>query len=217
MRCYNATVRTARTLLTLLGACLAIIGAACFLLETLMQSDWLGPCRGLNWPVGRSAEAIHLPDGRYAIAVDSVARIQMYSADGRFEYGWPSHWHQNILRLSPDGHLHAYSRTRDRRRGPYAMDHRVFDASGALLSQTTEPREKNMPEDSLPGTRPVPITLPGAPPAWLIFPLLHPVYAFATLFAGALLFKRKNLFLARPHLDGWRTRVKAPEPIRSAR
>jgi hypothetical protein len=216
MSWYNATLRTARTLLTVLGAGLAIIGAACFLLEALMQSDWLGPCRNLNWPVGRSAEAIHLPDGRYAIAVDAVARIQIYSADGSFQYGWPSHRHQNILRLSPDGRLHVYSSTRDRKHF-FALDHRVFDAGGALLSQTTEPREKNMPEDSLPGTRPVPIALPGSPPAWLIFPLLHPLYAFATLFAGALLFKRKNLFLARPNLDGWRTRVKAPEPIRSTR
>ena len=89
------------------------VGFLAFLGELAMGAGLFGPMRSANWAPGDTAEAVHLPDGRYAILLHSVFRIQVYSADLQFLYGWNTGaFDSNDLRLSADGKLELYASQR---------------------------------------------------------------------------------------------------------
>jgi hypothetical protein len=140
--------------------------------------------RSLNWPVKQPASAIRFPDGRYAVAIDRIGRIQVYDASGHFQYGWQSRYPDNILRLRSDGTLAVYAPLRQiRNHHPWAE--RVYDENGTLLADGFS--DLNVVARVLPGQSPTRLALPQAIPAWLAFPLYGPFYGWAVALGGGML------------------------------
>lgn len=163
------------------GITIVLVGVGCFVVQWFFgfARDSI-TLRGMDWPVRESTQAVRFPDGRYAIGVDAIGRIQVYSPSRQFLYGWQTHYHTNTMRLQSDGALDVYTPLKYRR--PHRWAERVYDSNGTLLSTGYSDRN---PAD-LPGQGPAPITLPHTLPSWLAFPLYGPFPAFALILIGAV-------------------------------
>jgi hypothetical protein len=149
----------------------------------------IGQARFLDWPVGDTAEALRLSDGRYAISVPLMNRIQIYSGEMQFLYGWPSKLQVETLRQSPDGTIHVYGYAK---RGSHLNGDDSFDVNGTLLSAEHWDHIKDAP----PGQIPQPVSVTDVPPWWTI--LLHtPFASFLMILLGALAFSATHLGASR--------------------
>lgn len=177
-------MRILRKIIHLVGSAIVLFGTLSFFVE--FSIVWVTrdqvPLRGLNWTVRSTSEAIRLPDGRYAIAVNAVGRIQIYSPSRQFLYGWQTGHLENLLRLRPDGTLDDYTAL-NTSRSRHRWAERVYDVNGVLLSKGYSDAHL----DELPGQRPIPIAVPHALPSWLALPLYGPLYAWGVMFAGGML------------------------------
>lgn len=156
-----------------------IVGWACFagfIFQFAKDYGLFGPMRGANWGV-EYAEAIKLPDGRYAISLDNVGRVQIYSSDLRFLYGWNTGLGGlaagDPLRLSADGHLCLYVKMR----WTPGWRPQVYDVDGTLLSSFKE----NKPVAEIPGRGGQPVHVPGQSPWWWTSPFRSGLSALITL------------------------------------
>lgn len=152
---------------------LTVVTWACiagFVFQFAMEAGLFGPMRGANWGV-EYAEALKLPDGRYAISLDNVARVQIYSPDWRFLYGWNTGLGgAEPLRLSADGHLSLYWARR------IGWRPQVYDVNGTLLSSFRE----NQLVAEIPGALGQPVHVPGQSPWWWTLPFRSPFSVCAT-------------------------------------
>lgn len=168
-----------RKILKAIGTVILLVGAGSFVVQwcLLALGDRL-VLHGLEWPVCNPAQGVRFPDGRYAIAL--MGRIQVYSPSWQFQYGWQTAFHNNLLRLRPDGALATYTATR---RNVNRWAERIYDENGVLLSSGYV----NATREQLPGPPADPMTVPHTVPSWMLFPMYGPFYALATALVGGLL------------------------------
>jgi hypothetical protein len=98
--------------------------------ETLVMHINLGQKRSTAWPVHHTSEAVRLPDGRYAVPLPDIGRIQIYSADLKFQYGFPAPDVSRrglVMSATPQGKLEIYG----------GSQHLIYDTDGNLLSNET--------------------------------------------------------------------------------
>jgi hypothetical protein len=144
------------------------------------------PMRSGNWGPGATAEAIQLSDGRYAVLLPSLGRIQIYSSSLQFLYGWnterlsgpTSARRRPVLRLSADGNLNFYRHLAYSRPG-WVL--RSFDANGTFLLQALIKADDYDPA-KLPGRGGQLIQIPDGSQWWWTFPFRGLFWALGTLF-----------------------------------
>ncbi len=161
-------------------------GIAGIVFNSAMILGLFGPVHWANYGPGEETEAVQLPDGRYAILLQLVMRVQIYSPNMQFLYGWnigPSESEQ--IRLADDGNLNLYAQLV--RHDPQGWAHKVYDLNGNFILKDVIPVPSGPVNPAkLPGSGPQPVTVPGGSPWWWTFPFRNGVYGFATLFGGAL-------------------------------
>lgn len=159
-----------------LAIVVAFTSIAGFVFHVAMGLGWCGPMRWTNWGPGETAEAVQLPDGQYAMMLRHFGRIQIYSSDLRFLYGWNTPGIGAVLQLSDDGNLNLYTLSR----GRVKWYHEVYDVNGTLLS-----RDSNGPNPTnanLPAHGEQLVHIPDGSPWWWTYPFRGPFCAFGTLF-----------------------------------
>lgn len=149
-----------------------------FLFHAAIDWGWLGAMPGANWGPGETAWAVQLPDGRYVISLDDVDRVQIYSSNLQFLYGWNTRGIEGQLRVPADGHLNFYVRGKYGQLGRY-----VYDVDGTVLSHD---RMTARDEATLPGRGAQLVHVPGGSPWWWTYPFRGPFHAFCTFVADLL-------------------------------
>ena len=126
-------------------------------------------------PVGTTTDAIRLPDGRYAVPLPHLGKVQIYSADLHFLFGWPVEAGGGVFTLlpAPQGRLEIFTA-----RGKHDY---VFDPDGSLISS----RVYDFRTRPMPGRSADALTLRLAYPWWK-FPLLGPGYSWMVFMSGML-------------------------------
>jgi hypothetical protein len=176
-----------RKMVQLVGRVLVAIvtgsGLLIFFAYAAIAAGWFGPMPHANWAPGDAAEAAQLLDGRYAILLRHVMRVQIYSSNLKFLYGWNTGGSGfDEIRLAPDGNLNLYGRGRG---GP-GWAHTVYDPNGVLLSHDISNPEIKHASD-LPGVGGQPISVPDGSPWWWTLPFRGPMYGFGTAIVGVLM------------------------------
>ena len=157
-----------------LAVILLVVGMGGFVGQGLTSSGTFGQMRTVEWPVGRTAGAVSLSGGRYAVPLEHVGRVQVYSPDLRFEYGWQVDAVGGAFILLPadGGNLEVYAYRGNR--------HLLYRPSGELLSE-----RKDDPAIPLP-QRPTATDLQ-IPTAWWKLPFRGPFYSWSLGIAGLAL------------------------------
>lgn len=153
-----------------------VIGLVSFLGQQCVADNGLGEMRSIAWPVGTTSKALRLSDGRYAVPLDPLDRIQIYSTNLHFEYGWqvPASGGILYLRHRADQNLDVYVVRGDR--------HYVYDVAGhQLASDTYDFRHEPFTEHD---TRALRVSIPYP---WWAFPFRGPIYGWSFLFMGIML------------------------------
>jgi hypothetical protein len=166
----------ARKGVQLLSRFLVAAGALGFCFLMGVRFGTFGQLRGVAWPVGYTSDAIRLPDGRYAVPLMEISRVQVYSADLRFENGWQVETEGGNFTLSsaPGGKLGIYTA-----RGEH---HYIFDPDGTLLASYKYDREsQNYPS---PGRDAVSVNI-GSP--LLAIALGSPIFSVLPCAVGMLI------------------------------
>jgi hypothetical protein len=146
------------------------------LFHLALSNGLLGSMSWANWGPGETAQAIQLPDGRYAVMLNHFGRIQIYSSSLQFLYGWNTRNFRGVLRLSSDGNLNLYTQLRY---GSFRQE--VYDVNGMLLSYDYQSYQSN-----LPGRGGKMVHILDGSPWWWTYPFRGPLCAFATFFADLL-------------------------------
>lgn len=168
--------RNFRLLLKFLGGLLLPVGLILFVGMGVVSSGCLGQMRSVAWPVGTTDFAIKLPDGRYAVPLRHLDRVQIYSPDLHFLFGWQLDAGAGTFSLlpSPDGRLEVFTARGNR--------HHTFTPEGKLVTSETYPtgstRSFNPP--------PTAVTL-SLPAPWWSFPSRGPIFAWGTGATGILI------------------------------
>jgi hypothetical protein len=171
-------LRGLRISIRALAIALIFAGFFGFVGQALVTMGLFGPLLKTDWPVGDYAEAVRLPQGRFAIQIVGIRRIQIYSPEMRFQYGWPLQGPAGTLRSSQDGKLHIFKRIR----GQFGQYHDwVYDINGILIS------ENDLDGTSgLPGRPAEAVSVADSSPWWTL-PLRSPPMSFALIPIGILM------------------------------
>jgi len=171
------------TALRILSLCVIAIGIAGLLGHFWLDTSDLTRRRDVEWPVGRTSVAVALPDGRYAVPLDYVDRIQVYSNNLKFQYGWqlPGVSSGMTLVCRHDGRLEAFYTGRHLT-NVYDF---IFEPDGTLNSRKVYDRRSGVYPSlaSLP-QKFVTLTIPQR--WWAPF-AKSPLYFWLMLLAGLLL------------------------------
>jgi hypothetical protein len=161
------TTRT-RKVIHFISVVMIFVGFSGFVGQAIVSSGALGQMSRIAWPVGRTTDAIQLPDGRYAIPLEHIARIQIYSPDLHFQYGWQVSTGSGAFTLlsAPNGRLQIYTA-----RGRH---HYVYQPDGKLVSA----RIYDYKTETYPRHDPAAVSL-SIPSPWWAFPFRGPFYSWA--------------------------------------
>jgi len=173
--------------------CVLAVGIVGWLSHIWLHKGDLAHRRDVEWPVGHTSVAIALPDGRYAVPLDYVGRIQIYSSNLQFQYGWrvPSGTRAMMtLVCRHDGRLEAFCRaTGLHHSSNYVYDY-IYDTDGALCSD----RAYDVRTQGYPSLADHPenlVTLAIPQPWWSPF-AKDATYFWLVIIAGALLGSATN-------------------------
>lgn len=151
-----------------------IVGIAAFFAPIATGAGQLIPS-SVEWPIGRSVDAVELASGHYAVAHDPTGRIQIYDQELRFVRGWHVEIAGGAMELSiPPGQadvLQVYGH-RTKQRSFYTVD-------GELVSQEASEREPVFVDE----TRQRTIKLAQR---WWQWPLTSPIYGGSLMLLGTL-------------------------------
>jgi hypothetical protein len=163
-----------------LAKVVAYAAIAGLLFQAAITAGLFGPMSWANWGPGETAEGIQMPDGRYAIRLYHFGRIQIYSSNLQFLYGWNTRTlGGDALRLSADGNLILYMPSHPRVKNS-GWDRKIFDINGTLLLRDANGYNPDNP--NLPGRGGELVHIPDGSPWWWTYPFRGVFCAFGTLF-----------------------------------
>jgi hypothetical protein len=191
-----------RKSIRVIASILVFAGFSGFFGQAIAASGTFGQMRAIPWPVGDTSDAVRLPDGRYAVPLCHIGRVQIYSADLHFLYGWQVEAGSGVFTLlsAREGRLEIYT--------PRGQHHYVFTPGGNLLSS----RVFDFKTEKYPSRDPDAVSLT-IPSPWWTYPLRGPFYSWIMAVIGLVLCNTKT----REERDTQRRKaaertIRSPEP-----
>lgn len=174
-------------------------GAFAFIFPGTLAEHIVPP--GWRWPAGERAEALSLPNGEWAVALESTPRVQIYDGEGTYLRGWfvPASGGFFFISLPPD----------DAGEGIWVRVARGdsdlhYSLQGELLAESEKRDRAGRLRIGHFETRSFPMR-------WYEWPLVYPPYGWLCGALGMI-----GLILVQ-YFDGWKKGVAAPptEAIRT--
>ncbi len=169
-------VSKVRQWIGIVGVCGMLLGMGSFLGQGLIAFGTFGSLRHIAFPVGATDAAVRLADGGYAVPLRHIGRVQVYSSNLTFLYGW---------HVPTSGGVFTLLGGQDRRLEIYVargQKHYVTDYAGQILQSRvydfkSEPRSVKDPNS-------VALVIPSP---WWAFPFRGPFYAWISGIIGILM------------------------------